>query len=267
MVNSSTRRSSDSRSGVQYAVDVEESMVDDTGAEIHKHGPPVQYTPRGSVNVHSLTELQRGRMSSVGSSPEAPEYFNCIDTGTVYRFLVNDNDDTCCGLFVAMATATVQIIVYALLLLMIVVRGEGEDMCGDVEMAEGCDVMTVVGSNDNDTMTMISNDTCTLTLGAGQVVADALAVTSKYGTDAGGGGIILGSLNQQNVLYWFANILVMVVVVLNTLSDGVTAIILIRYRRHSATSADGGGSRSSMHNSGRGSQSSGRQTSGDADGE
>ena len=49
MVNSSTRRSSDSRSGVQYAVDVEESMVDDTGVEIHKHGPPVQYTPRGSV--------------------------------------------------------------------------------------------------------------------------------------------------------------------------------------------------------------------------
>ena len=78
-------------------MDVEESMVDDTGAEIHKHGPPVQYTPRGSVNVHSLTELQRTRMSSVGSSPEAPEYFNCIDTGTVYRFLVNDKDDTCCG--------------------------------------------------------------------------------------------------------------------------------------------------------------------------
>lgn len=154
MVNSSTRRSSDSRSGVQYAVDVEESMVTDTGEEIHKHGPPVQYTPRGSVNVHSLAELQRGRMSSVGSSPDAPEYFNCIDTGTVYRFLVNDKDDTCCGLFVAMATATVQIIVYALLLLMIVVRGEGEDMCGDVEMAEGCDVMTVVGSNDNDTMTI-----------------------------------------------------------------------------------------------------------------
>ena len=93
MVNSSTRRSSDSRSGVQYAVDVEESMVTDTGEEIHKHGPPVQYTPRGSVNVHSLTELQRTRMSSVGSSPEAPEYFNCIDTGTVYRFLVNDKDD------------------------------------------------------------------------------------------------------------------------------------------------------------------------------
>ena len=34
--NSSTRRSSDSRSGVQYAVDVEESMVDDTGAEIRR---------------------------------------------------------------------------------------------------------------------------------------------------------------------------------------------------------------------------------------
>ena len=129
MVNSSTRRSSDSPGGAQYGIDVEESMVTDTGEEIHKHGPPVQYTPRGSVNVHSLTELQRGRMSSVGSSPDAPEYFNCIDTGTVYRFLVNDNDDTCCGLFVAMATATVQIIVYALLLLMIVVRGEGEDMC------------------------------------------------------------------------------------------------------------------------------------------
>ena len=86
MVNSSTRRSSDSRSGVQYAVDVEESMVTDTGEEIHKHGPPVQYTPRGSVNVHSLTELQRTRMSSVGSSPEAPEYFEkyrlilCLNT-------------------------------------------------------------------------------------------------------------------------------------------------------------------------------------------
>ena len=92
--NSSTRRSSDSPGGAQYGIDVEESMVTDTGEEIHKHGPPVQYTPRGSVNVHSLTELQRTRMSSVGSSPEAPEYFNCIDTGTVYRFLVNDKDDT-----------------------------------------------------------------------------------------------------------------------------------------------------------------------------
>ena len=37
MVNSSTRRSSDSPSGAQYGIDVEESMVTDTGEEIHKH--------------------------------------------------------------------------------------------------------------------------------------------------------------------------------------------------------------------------------------
>ena len=53
MVNSSTRRSSDSPGGAQTGVDVEESNVTDTGEEIHKHGAPVQYTPRGSVNVHS----------------------------------------------------------------------------------------------------------------------------------------------------------------------------------------------------------------------
>ena len=37
--NSSTRRSSDSPGGAQYGIDVEESMVTDTGEEIHKHGP------------------------------------------------------------------------------------------------------------------------------------------------------------------------------------------------------------------------------------
>ena len=45
--NSSTRRSSDSPSGAQYGIDVEESMVTDTGEEIHKHGPPdAQLGPR-----------------------------------------------------------------------------------------------------------------------------------------------------------------------------------------------------------------------------
>ena len=46
-----------------------------------------------------------------------------------------------------------------------------------------------------------------------------------------------------------------------------TAVDMGDVQVDSATSADAGGSRSSMHNSGRGSQSSGRQTTGDADGE
>ena len=50
-------------------------------------------------------------------------------------------------------------------------------------------------------------------------------------------------------------------------TNKTTAVDMGDVQVDSATSADAGGSRSSMHNSGRGSQSSGRQTSGDADGE